>query len=86
MSTRVTQVKITLPDQLHDYASSQAGKFGLTLSSYIKHLIITDVKDMEIPVFEISEEREKVGMKALEDHKNGKTTKIEDIDAFFSEL
>ena len=43
--------------------------------------MIDDVKDTEIPVFKMSEEREKQGLEAFEDHRNGKTKEIVDFDA-----
>jgi len=77
MNTQTTQLKVTLPLQLHTFLYSRARRFGLTMSSYVKNLIIDDVKDMEIPVFDMSAKREKLAEKALADHKLGKTVKRE---------
>lgn len=84
MSTNVTQVKITLPDKLHDFASSQAGKFGLTLSSYIKHLIISDVKDMQYPIYHASQKIEESYKKAIDER--GDAAEINDLDSYFKSL
>ena len=39
---------------------SKAQKYGLPLASYVKNLVINDVKDVDIPVFKMSAKREKV--------------------------
>lgn len=86
MSTSVTQIKVSLPDPLYDYLNSKAGKFGLTLSSYVKNLIIDDVKDMDMPVFKMSEKTEEVASQALNDHARGKTYQIYNVDKFLDSL
>ena len=73
MSNQATQVKITLPNELYFHLKSRANKFGLTMASYIKNLIIDDVKDLDIPVFQMSSRREKIALKAINDFKKGKT-------------
>jgi len=85
-NTQATQVKITLPNELYLHLRSKAEKFGLNLASYIRHLVINDVKDVDIPVFKMSEEREKIALKALEDYKSGKTRAIDNIDDYLSDL
>ena len=80
------QVKVTLPAQLQQFAQSKADKFGMTLSSYIKHLVLDDVRDMDMPIFTISAKTEKIALQALEDHKQGKTIEIKDIDDFLAKL
>ena len=81
-STPSVQVKLTLPAQLQEFAQSKANKFGMTLSSYIKHLVLNDVKDMDFPMFAMSKKTEKIALQALEEHRQGKTTKIANIDDF----
>lgn len=80
------QVKVTLPAQLQEFAQSKADKFGMTLSSYIKHLVLDDVKDMDFPTFTMSKKTEEIALQALEDHRQGKTTEITDIDDFLNNL
>ncbi len=84
MSTNVTQVKVSLPDPLYDYLQSKAGKFGLTLSSYIKNLIIDDVKDMDYPVYQASAKTEESYKKALLER--DRATEIKDVDEYFKTL
>jgi hypothetical protein len=84
MSTDVTQIKISLPDQLYDYLSSKAGKFGLTLSSYIKNLILNDVKDMDYPIYQASAKTEDSYKKALQER--NKAVEVTDVDDYFKTL
>lgn len=84
MDTNGTQVKISLPGPLYDYASSKAGKFGITLSSYIKNLILNDVKDMDYPVYQASKKTEESYKKAI--HEKNEAIEVENINAFFDAL
>jgi len=87
MSTpQPTQIKVTLPEELYMHLKSKAEKFGLNLASYIRHLVINDVKDIDIPVFRMSEKTEKRGLQALKEHEEGKTTKLDNIDEYFDNL
>jgi hypothetical protein len=84
MSTNVTQIKISLPDPLFDYLSSKAGKFGLTLSSYVKNLIINDVKDMDYPVYQASSKTEESYRDALRER--DRAVEVTDVDEYFKTL
>lgn len=90
MSTTVAsqsvQVKVTLPTQLQEFAQSKAAKFGMTLSSYIKHLVLDDVRDMDTPTFSMSKKTEDVALQALRDHREGKTRAITDLDTYLDNL
>ncbi len=83
---QANQVKITLPNELYLHVKSKAERFGLNLASYIRHLVINDVKDVEIPVFKMSEKRERIALKAVEDYKKGKTKVLDDIDEYLASL
>lgn len=78
-----TQLKVTLPLNLFDYLQAKTEKFGLSMSAYLKHLVIEDVKDMETPEFKMSDSTEKVGLKALKDFRSGKLKKIDSVDELF---
>lgn len=84
MSTNTNQIKVTLSDPLYDFLNSKAGKFGLTLSSYIKNLIINDVKDMDYPTYQASSRTEQAYKKALEEKDSA--IEINNIDQFFEGL
>ena len=81
-----TQVKITLPNELYLHLKSKAEKLGLNMASYIKNLVINDVKDIDIPTFKMSEEREKIALQALKDYQTGKTKALKDIDNYLINL
>lgn len=84
MVTNVTQVKVTLPDPLYDFVSSKAGKFGIPLSSYIRNLVINDVKDMDYPVYRASKQTEESYQKAVA--QRDQAIEVPDVDAFFQSL
>jgi hypothetical protein len=84
MNTNVTQVKVSLPGPLFDYASSKAGKFGITLSSYIRNLILNDVKDMDYPVHHASTMTEESYQNALRERSDA--LEVKDLDTFFKSL
>lgn len=85
-NVQTTQVKVTLPNELYLHLKSKAEKLGLNMASYIRHLVINDVQDVEIPVFKMNQKTEKKGLKALKEHKEGKTTKVDNIDKYFDSL
>lgn len=85
-ATPSVQIKVTLPEKLQELVQSKADQYGLTISTYIKHLVLNDVKDMDMPVFPMSEKTEETGLKALKEYKEGKTIAVEDVDKFFDNL
>lgn len=85
-NTQTTQVKVTLSDELYLHLRSRAERFGLNLAAYIRNLVINDVKDVDIPVFKMSERTERNGLKALREYEEGRTTKIDDVDKYFDSL
>lgn len=84
MHTNVTQLKLSLPDPLYDYLNSKAGKFGLTLSSYVKNLIINDVRDMDYPTYQASGKTEESYKKALQER--SAAMKVNDVGEYFKTL
>ena len=82
--TNTSQIKISLPVELYAYLKSKADKFGLTMSSYVKNLIIDDVKDVETPTFKMSKNREKIALEALKDFEDNRTRKINNIDQYLN--
>lgn len=79
-----TQVKVTIPNPLIDFLSSKAEMFGLTLSGYIKHLILNDVKDMEYPVYRASSSLEASYKRAQTE--KAQALEVEDVADFISKL
>lgn len=84
MVTEQTQIKLNIPISLKEYLESKARKFGLPLATYVKHLILKDVQDMDYPLFEASDRTIKAAAKALKE--KDKATLVTDIDEFFKNL
>jgi len=80
------QIKVTLPSPLFSYLREQAERFGLTLSGYIKNLIVDEVKNQSFPTFKMSRNTEKVAQEALTDYRLGKTKKLKNIGELISDL
>ncbi len=76
------QVKVTLPAQLQQFVQMKADKYGLSLSTYIKHLVLHDVKDMDLPSFPLSAANERIAQRAVEQHRQGKSKQITNVDEF----
>lgn len=84
MITQQAQIKLNLPLALKDYLESKAGKFGMPLAGYLKHLILKDVADMDYPTFEASDRTIKAYKKALKD--KDKAIEVTDVKEFFKNL
>lgn len=84
--TQSTQIKVTIPNELYLLTKAKADKIGLTFATYVRHLVINDSWEKNLPTFRMTSKQEKVLEKALEDHKNGKTIRIDNIDDFFTSL
>lgn len=74
--TTQSQIKINLPSRLKEFIESKAANFGMPVASYVRHLILKDIENMQYPVHEASSEVEKAYKKAVRDYKKGKTTPI----------
>ena len=81
-----SQIKVTLPNELYLHLKSKAEKIGLSAASYIRYLVIDDVKDIDISTFRMNDDNEKIALKAIEDYKKGKTKKINNINTYFDSL
>lgn len=82
--TNSTQIKINLPLELKDFLASKSDRYGLTLSAYVKHLILSDVADLAYPTFKASKQIENSYLEAI-GNKN-KATPVDDLDEFFEKL
>lgn len=83
-ATNQIQLKLSLSHRLNDLLRSKAGRFGVPVTQYVKHIIITDVEEEKYPTFVASEEIEKKTEKALKEI--DKAIPVENIDKFFDEL
>ena len=82
--TNSTQIKVNLPVELKDFLASKSNRYGLTLSSYVKHLIIKDVADLAYPTFKASAQIEQSYAEAIRDKK--KAVAVTDVDELFDNL
>lgn len=85
------QLKVTLPRQLHALLKKQADNFGLTLSSYVKNLIIEDIKkdDWRSEFIVTDEDLAKSSKEAMENPISDGDVVITtpaELDKFFKEL
>lgn len=86
MNTAQVQLKMSLSQQLNDLLQSKAMKLGIPVTQFVKHLIIKEVKDEEYPTFQMSDRTEKRLKKAMEEYKQGKSVKVDNISEFFKNL
>jgi predicted DNA-binding protein len=87
MVTQQAQIKITLPLALKDFLDSKASKFGLPIASYVRHLIIKDVEDIQYPEFEASDSTIKAYKKAMKEKDKAVTIhNVEELHKFFKNL
>ena len=84
MITQYTQIKLNLPLALMDFVKSKAAKYDLPVTSYLKHLLIKDVEDMEYPVFGMSERSKEKLEKALKDRR--RATPVKNVSELFKRL
>ena len=78
------QVKVTLPSELYLLTKNKASSFGLSLSAYLRHLALNDVKKDSHPVFPASAMVEKSYKQALKE--SSKTVAVSDINEYFDQL
>jgi tRNA G37 N-methylase Trm5 len=86
----MTKVQLTLTDQeaalLAGYGSQLGYNIPKTAKFFISKATAEILSQGIIPVYEMSEETEIKGLKALEEYKAGKTTEVTDVEKFFEEL
>lgn len=86
MQTKTTQIRVTLPIRLQGYLQTKADKFGLGLSAYIKNLIIDDVKDVEYPIYQMSDQVIADFKEAKKAENAGDLTEVNDVSSFLKSL
>ncbi|MDA1317131.1 MAG: hypothetical protein O3B87_03850 [bacterium] len=65
MNTTQIQLKISLSEQLNELLTSKATLVGIPVTQLVKYLIIKEVKDLEYPLFHMSESTEKKTQQAM---------------------
>lgn len=84
MQTQTVQLRVTLPVELQTYLQDKARQFGLNMSSYVKNLILSDVKETSYPIMKASEKTEESYKIAIRER--NKAIKADDLDSFFDNL
>ncbi len=83
---QTTQLRVTLPVELQAYLQAKASKFGLNMSAYVKNLIITDVKNVDYPVYAASTKVEDSYREAKKAEKNDKLINVDNLGDFLASL
>ena len=83
---QTVQLKVTLSVRLQDFLRSKAQKFGLTMSSYVKNLIIDDVKDIDYPIYQASNKTEEAYTQAKVEENNDNLIEANNLVNFFNQL
>ena len=86
MQTQTTQIRVTLPVQLQGYLQTKANKYGLSLSAYIRNLVINDVQDVDYPVFEMSDQSISDLKESIEAEKAGELVQTDDVNKLLQDL
>lgn len=83
MQTQTTQIRVTLPVKMQGYLQTKADAFGLSLSAYVRSLILNDVQDIVHPIRTMSQSSLDLLESALEDEKSGNLIESDSIDELF---
>lgn len=86
MQTPTTQIRVTLPVQLQGYLQAKASRLGLSLSAYVKNLIINDVQDVKHPVYEMSEQAVADFKQAKREEEAGTLVTLQDLEGRLTQL
>lgn len=82
MEITQSQLKLNLPLPMKLYIEQRAGKMGMTLSAYLKHLIAKDIEELE-------KKHNLWADEARKDFEAGKTKALsskEDIDEYMNQF
>jgi hypothetical protein len=78
------QLKVTLSKQLHSLLQKRAQTIGLTMSSYVKNLIVDDIKDLALEKQQVSKQVEEAYQDALKNKK--KAIKVANLEEALDNL
>ncbi|MBI5151549.1 MAG: hypothetical protein HZA34_03155 [Candidatus Pacebacteria bacterium] len=65
-----SQLKVAIPPLLLSLLTQKAHMFGMKPTQYIRHLVVSDLKQERIPIFQASSQTEKQYQKSLVSEKN----------------
>lgn len=84
MLTQQSQIKINLPLVLKEFLESRANRFDMPIASYVRHLILKDVSEIDFPSFKISNSSEEKAKKALSE--KNKSITVTNVEDYFKKL
>ena len=76
------KIQITLTPQEVASLSIKSKALGYNVTKYIKYIVTREVEEIieEYPTYKMSKRLEKITLKALKDHKEGKTIKLNKVE------
>lgn len=86
MGNQTNQLRVTLPDQLQQLLQDKASEYGLSMSSYVKNLIINDIKGVRYPTFKATPMLKDSYRQAKTAEKNGELIEADDLDSYLDQL
>jgi predicted DNA-binding protein len=81
-NTSQAQIKINLPLSIKKSFEKKAHKVGVTMSFYIKHLMLRELEE-EYPTFVASKSTERAYRQARKEAREGKLIKVKNTDEYF---
>jgi hypothetical protein len=85
----MTKVQLSLTTQEATLLENYGSQFGYNLPKTIRFFISKASEEIlknEVPTFKMSKKTEENCLKALEEHRLGKTHEMDDVDEFFNSL
>lgn len=76
MNILQTQIKLNLPSMLMDFLVSRSQRFGVPITTYMKHLIMKDAESVDFPLFKATEMVDTAYEEAVKAERAGKLIKI----------
>jgi predicted DNA-binding protein len=85
MITKQIQVKFNLPIELKKIVDKEAKKYGMTLASFFRHILVDRIeKEEKCKTYYASERTEKLAQEAMENY--DKSIKVKNLKDFFDKL
>lgn len=83
---RTIRYTLSLSEPLDNRIKNMAYSLGLPVATFIRFLLVEEVKKSPIPIFVMSEETEKIIAAAEKDYTEGKLAKFDSIKDMFDNL
>ena len=80
MDQNSSQIKVTIPTATKQLLSQKAASVGVNLTTYVKHLLLSDVIDSAYPTYLASDETDRLVAEAKSEKKLGSFNSIEELD------